>query len=451
MDRNLVDLPDDCLIQIFQNLTVAELSSVASTCNRFKTIARDVFPSVHKSNCLEIDINSVARRRQASSILQNFGDLVTTVKVIFYHKNHPNFYNISVYNLMLKYCTGTLNKLELNNCKILQPGKIADATALFRNTKELVVYNSPAIDSSFLSAAPELTRLSLNGFLPTRAVTFLANQYPQLEALTLNNSEDWKWDIMNINDFLKRQPRLIELKLEGGGFYDMSKIHEWRQLRKLSFFIGNKCSVQGIAELDQLTSLELTHGFRFFEHSPLPFLNQLRSTQSLENLVLIGSSQTRTDAMDDSRKTGEQLMNTLERFPNLKYLSIKVFGYFTDDLIPRFQHLQKLRVLSISWFQPGISSDGLINLVRQLPDLEQLALHRPTSRDNRRLELMESTYLRICEIYQNRNQKLVIYNFDASEDKFKKVKRKQPFAECNQQRYVQYIALDKENDNFIGV
>lgn len=123
MDRNLVDIVDDCLIQIFHNLTVSDLSSAASACSRFKTIARVVFSRYKKSDIVEIDLNSVVRRRQAPAILHNFGDLMTNVKVIFWKKNNPNLYNVSVYKLIVKYCTGTLHRLELNHCKILQPKK----------------------------------------------------------------------------------------------------------------------------------------------------------------------------------------------------------------------------------------------------------------------------------------------------------------------------------------
>lgn len=55
----------------------------------------------------------------------------------------------------------------------------------------------------------------------------------------------------------------------------------------------------------------------------------------------------------------------------------------------------------------------MIDLVRHLPDLEQLclAVDSPVNR----ILLKESTYVQLCEIYCQRNKKLTISNYDMSD------------------------------------
>lgn len=91
MALTLLNVNNDCLLGIFKYLTIPELADVASTCTKFRTIARDAFSHHHKSNRLEIDVKRgskslqecIERRRQAGNILRNFGGLVTNLKVIF--------------------------------------------------------------------------------------------------------------------------------------------------------------------------------------------------------------------------------------------------------------------------------------------------------------------------------------------------------------------------------
>lgn len=83
----------------------------------------------------------------------------------------------------------------------------------------------------------------------------------------------------------------------------------------------------------------------------------------------------------------------------------------------------------IGYRRQSIARDGLVNLVRNFPELEQLSLHPLFSGDH--LKLKKSTNLRIYEICLVRNKKIVFYNFDAS--------IYEPFEEGDQQQYFQWL------------
>lgn len=72
--------------------------------------------------------------------------------------------------MLIKYSTGTLEKLELRKCNDLELNKVVDAGALFRNMKELALCRTPAIDGSFLSDSTQLIHLNMNGFYSKKIV-----------------------------------------------------------------------------------------------------------------------------------------------------------------------------------------------------------------------------------------------------------------------------------------
>lgn len=435
-----MDINDDCLFEIFTILNIRELTDVASTSTRFRTIARDVFSFRHKSNCVDIGVGwpftngdniANAYQRQIGPILRNFGDLLTKVKVIFSSENDAKLYNTRVFNMMAKYCTGGLNQLELRCCQTLEPDEIVDARALFRNVKDLVLIRSAAISGSFLSDAKKLTRLNLNWSSFANVVKFLANDYPKLESLSLNNRRMDSTEI-DIIEFLKRHPNLTELELSGGGVFDLSSIDECAWLRKISLCEYEEYDISAIAKLNELTSLKLTTT----DGDQLPFqlLMSSRSSESLEELELSGYW---------SYSSDNQMELMISRFTNLQHLSF-VFSISTyvssHHLFSGLHCPQELRALSIGGRLLWVTGDGLVELVQNLPNLEQLSLH-PLSHHDEHIHLRESTYLLISEICRARNQKLVIYSFDLTNEELRNRKREEPFAGDDHEVFVRFISL----------
>lgn len=436
MALNLLDINDDCLLEIFSNLSILELKNVASACSRFKTIARDVFLRRQKSNHLEMNlcVHSVAQRRHTAAILRHFGDMLTKVKVIFWDGDKAHLYNTLAFNLMAKYCTGPLESLHLVDCKILQSDAITDGRMLFRDVKELYLDDAGAVEGSLLADTNELKSLELNLFSSTNVIKYLSNDYPHLESLTLNNRQSDRSEI-DIVPFLKRHPDLIELELSGGGKYDFSAISGYPCLKKLTISDCGNSNLLPIAQLNNLATLKLT--IMVGNGSAIGLLKTLKSSQSLEALELSGAGLKRYSYGDRT-----ELMATLLRFTNLKRLSFKSLE-MDDDLSTCLHRARSLRVLSIGGPRLfiTITSGGLVDLVQNLPNLEQLSLH-PLFNGTQHPKFSETTYLRICEIYRKRNKKLSMFDFDTTDVWLKKLNRKEPFAGFDQQEFVQFVTLD---------
>lgn len=118
---------------------------------------------------------------------------------------------------------------------------------------------------------------------------------------------------------------------------------------------------------------------------------------------------------------------------------------FSDRVIERLPRLEKLQALTMLGPTIAITSDGLVALVSRLPGLEQLQIAPNSSNEmNERIKLTKKTYLRICEIYRDRDQKLVIRNYDDcvdedDEEDLDDIPTIEPFAGENQE-LVQFIA-----------
>lgn len=120
-----------------------------------------------------------------------------------------------------------MNRMELfNSGKYLQLDEIVDVKSLFGNVKELILDDSFAIKSRFLSDAKELTRLTLSTLSFKRVNAFLSNQYPKLQSLSMNKrrTESHTVKLNSISNFWKCHPYLLEMELIGCGVYDLSSI-----------------------------------------------------------------------------------------------------------------------------------------------------------------------------------------------------------------------------------
>lgn len=198
MALNLLDVNNDCLITTFTNLSVPELADIAATCNRFKTIARDVFSRRHQSFCLEIDVEDlqssnelIENSRQTAGILRNFGDLLKKVKISFVEDDEENRENTLLHTLFTKYCGGgNLETLELANIYDSIDGFEVVASNMMLKVLWLATDHIDLSDSAILRL-PRLEKLqSLTMVGPTISMTndglvALVRRLPALEQLQI--------------------------------------------------------------------------------------------------------------------------------------------------------------------------------------------------------------------------------------------------------------------------
>lgn len=461
MAKNLLDLNDDVLIDIFIDFTVPELSKVASTCTRLKTIARRVFSLRHKSQCVNLNMErrddeeregdeddergnpgDEFYRKRNLAVLRNFGDLLTGVRVTFFripdgidesskprqfvpiYDEKVSLFNTRIFNLIVMHCTEGLDQLILKWCGNFQLDKMVDATAMFNNVKELTIvledWKSVPIDRCLLAEACQLKKLTLTNFYSSDVVKYLLLDYPQLESLTLDNVLKSNLDLTEIQKALKRHPNMNEFHLNRCPFPDLSLVTELPELRKLSILDTSYHTLEPVAQLDKLTQLTLTNNY-LEDEMIIDFCKTSKSVQSIEDLSL---SVVFVDGMP--------LMNAVSRLTNLKGLSISFYAYATGDfdvnLLTCLHRLVNLRALAIDGLA-FLTTESLIDLVQHLPHLELLWVYRT--------RVGKSTLSRLCEIYRTRSQKLVIYN--NNQRKFRHICREKPIDGENQKESVQLI------------
>lgn len=426
MAKNLLELNDDVLITIFSNFNVSELNTIATTCTRLRFIARKVFSVYHKSNCLDLHHHDHIHCGLISvDVLQNFGDLATNVKTEWQDMFEDQ---VKAFSTLVKYCTGPLERLEMVG--ISKPENI-DPTPLFRNVKELSLSFSEVAD--FLSDARQLTTLTLIVMDFPDVVKILSYDLPKLQSVTLDLDNCDDEDLTELKANLKRHTGLTEFVAKNCNFDDLIFVGELPELKTLS--IGNfdhvKLEISPLETLQNLTSLDLRGNIT--DQLLIDCLKTSKSHETIEKLEL------------NCCGPGDmiQLVGVLRRFTKLKHLSVSLYNKVDSSLFAGIHRLKKLRVLMIFADIEDMlfTGDDLVNLVQHLPHLEELTLG-PDEKDS--IELKKPTYLRICDVYRSREQKLTIYDYDTGGDN-EHLETKQHFAECHQQELVQLItALPRE-------
>lgn len=101
---NILDLPDSCLVDIFEKLSIFHLAHASETCLRFKALADYVFNKNHGS--FDMSAHVYFNRVRLTKIFQAFGPLIQKMRIK--HLADSGFY----INTTAKYCTN-LRELKL--------------------------------------------------------------------------------------------------------------------------------------------------------------------------------------------------------------------------------------------------------------------------------------------------------------------------------------------------
>lgn len=225
---NLLELNEDCLIAIFRLLPVDDLDSIASTCIRFKAMARAAFkllPAAKRSfNFPEMQYNlgkyerSKVVRFKAKRLLRNFGHLLHEIDFDMNGLGDHHYYQ-TIFEDVVRLCNnGELQKLCISHVQ-LTPTWIACGENLFRNLKSLQLkdYANEAranFVSTILPLCARLEYLHLENYLIRPEL--LANYFPLLTAFSLKDYSDVNAPLTPvIEEFLLRHKSTItKLTLE---------------------------------------------------------------------------------------------------------------------------------------------------------------------------------------------------------------------------------------------
>lgn len=223
----ILDLDDDCLLEVFKRLALADLCTAADVCNRFHLTARNHYASTTvngvllnvlwtkygfrfllgpRSEAVSHTRKIILRQQKLfnqkllhlSKLLRNFGDLSKFAGI--YETDMPfvnqSRFEKSIFDLICLYCGGTLSELILINCQITDEIEFT-LRPLLRNLQflQMMSCKHSAIYGRMLSSwSPELRVLqaSHDGLNRARGRVrldeILRQSFPKLELLALSKA-----------------------------------------------------------------------------------------------------------------------------------------------------------------------------------------------------------------------------------------------------------------------
>lgn len=127
---------DYCIIEIFKNLELKDLSAAANTCSRLQTLAQMAFSSKYRDQ----RVNLEESEEILEDCLRNFGSQMQSVRI--QRPREIRFRDgggIQVLSLLLKYCD-SLKHLEVHDYSFL-PGVNEEVKAMLSRTRFFCLSN----------------------------------------------------------------------------------------------------------------------------------------------------------------------------------------------------------------------------------------------------------------------------------------------------------------------
>lgn len=307
---NILQLNEDCLLQIMQYFSLIELCNVAETCQRLQNIAQYEFMRQKKCYAIpHIEVNFKDHPR----ILRNFGSLIDNATIIDFpglplsrrKRIVQSFYWLE------KYCN-TLQELTVVKDKdiVLPPS----AKRLMVKLKKIKLY-SPISHEIVRNALLKCKNLvELNILMYDGPFIFTDHHFPHLRELSHRVRVNHDTEFHQMKTFFQKHPNLIALDtqfLTDGVAYtiDLSFIAYLVNLEKLGFILygAEIIGINVFANLKKLKELSIDNSNDM--STDIEILESLASIDSLVKLEL-GLSEI------------DHLITGIGRFKNLSELTI---------------------------------------------------------------------------------------------------------------------------------
>lgn len=355
----LMDLNDDCLLEIIRLLQPVDVVFVAETCQRLKTLAR-TFVALHKHCELAImDIEYTGIVSWYARILRNFGDLFTTIKTtgIIDHRGTQEY----IFKLLHKY-TSQSGIIRFRVYNLLCPELSTGMQALMQRCEELKCGNCFLGPGASIPSSDKCRTLILSAYpeSPVDCINLIDNYYPQLQVLKIIGTLT-PYHTNNLNSFLERHSSLKKIAIESDyNFDDLAMIeNQIRRLDEIHLNISiDDNLLNTLAPLQRLNNLKrLTLQTRDLEeeHHLVNLLNTLASANALEFICI-----------DVIRSV--QLLSCLNRFTKLREIKIKyIREYSMLEILPNLKELETIELT-------GLEADGLVDIVSYYCNVKMLEI-----------------------------------------------------------------------------
>lgn len=381
-NTNLLDLNDDCLIEILRLLPVDDLNSVASACTQLNAIARTVFqlrPTAERT--LEVKRLHKNGRRTVNEtkvwqMLKNFGDLLNEIGSDEYGPRRSAKFNATLIETASKYCNGgRLQTLRIGPVQLTSrviscgaelfehlhsfyydgcadPDKDAcDQLLPFCKKLEVLHLSRIKFSESFHELNfPNLTELvftALHSTLAVAIVPFLLRHKLTIKKLNLGN-------ILHFNlATLEQMTALEEL--------DLCLVHPryvqaddcavaQLQLKKIGVALGHQFDCKFVAQqadwlehIDVVDQVDDSFVESLKQCQNLVSLRAAGSTRILQNLNKSMGTLTHLDLNLTNTPVDNEFAHALNQFSNVHTLAIKCLngGFMANDT-PSLCRLEKL-------------------------------------------------------------------------------------------------------------
>lgn len=349
----LLNLDDNCLIEMFKFLNVLDLCSMARTCTRLKWFADRQFRQ--KFSTLNLDViaggNSVVAADDLENVLKCFAPSVKSI-ILTGQNDYDNFgrgYYSGLMELIVKYCAGTLIGFKFYGCCRLDPDTI-ELLDKFNKLQWLSIHRCRG-DGSFLyyysngvhCQLPELKRLSI---VDSVDVLQLRCKFPKLEEYHLAGS-DLLFKQSELHTFITNHSELKVISIDSCDSLSSDV---------LSIIAANA------QNLNHLEFNQAVDDFDFDESDFQVNLRSLYALKSLKTLKLHCKNQPVSVFMSQLTSNGIQIKQLCLLFVS--------FGNENLDMISALASLKDLEVLILRDVT-GLQGHQLINMCEQLPKLKK--------------------------------------------------------------------------------
>ncbi|KAG4077822.1 hypothetical protein HA402_013756 [Bradysia odoriphaga] len=246
MTKNILDLHEDFLLQIFKRCNLETQAELSDTCKLFKDILhRNVFPKIQ--TCA-ICIESASDRYAMLKIQRCVGPYVVDLKIKIWDEDHP--FLDAYFKMLGRHLGSNLRKLTLNGVRmemnLLEPIR----PALERLTELRQLHISGHSIGELAPLCPVLEKLSFQPFKPCKLSPVT---WPSLKSVSFKYFE---LRLKTFCQFIKLNPQLtdLEVAVEDSSWLKMISAY----LPNLEALAFHECSEYFVSKEDMLPLLRLT-------------------------------------------------------------------------------------------------------------------------------------------------------------------------------------------------
>lgn len=392
------DLNDDCVLEIFQKLSVLDLCAIRYTCKRFDALAEYFFKMVYKTlNFSNWNIKgeyALLTEDEMKTILTTFGGQMDSITV-----NADSFEPESkvVLQVINEYCGAKRLRFFKMVKFVIDEQTVEQCDRLWSNIDQLTIdkcYVDDDVLKELLRKCSSLTQLEMIRQMNTDGRCLL-HEFPQLEGFTLRSNDNF--DPLCMNTFLRKNTQLQSLSLIGCNFVDDEIFEiiadnlvnlEALYIRVVHVTSQFETNLENLLRLQHLRKLEFNCGLRPI----VPFITGLAMTNRIEQLGI------------SSAELTPELCSALCNLKNVQILKlISMYDGQVKSLKTVAQQLDKLKEFHLIECDI-IDFEQIQEFVENAPKLEKLVIIQCS----KMVPINAEQFVRLAESVQKRVDKLQV-------------------------------------------